>query len=190
MTSRSPTQMGMGTCSLTSLRASWFSGGTGSSSQPMSNSAEGFSNSDRRRHIVASVEVDEEFDVRADSVADSAGDLDALSQTGRRDVVTMLQRRYIVELPEGVHLEGRVTLGDRLKSGLRISLRRRPPIEPAVGVQTQIISEPTPQKFINRQSQCRLPFKSHNAISTAEISADPNPRFPVLLSSEKSRVQM
>ena len=103
--------------------------------------AEGFADANRGGDVVASVEVDEQFDVGSDGVADGAGDLDTLSQTGRRDVVTVLQRRYIVEVPEGVHLEGGVTLGDRLESGLRISLRCPSPVEPAVGVEAEVFAE-------------------------------------------------
>ena len=39
-------------------------------------------------------------------------------------------------------------------------------------------------------SPSRLPLMSHSAMSTAEMRADPKPRFPVEFSSEKSRVQM
>ena len=114
--------------------------------------SEGFAYSDRGGDVVATVEVDEEFDVGTDGVADGAGDFDTLSQTGRRDVVTVLQRRYIVEVPEGVHLEGGVTLGDRLESGLRISLRRPSPVEPAVGVEAKIVSELAGDEFVDGET--------------------------------------
>ena len=70
--------------------------------------------------VVASVEVDEEFDVGTDGIAYRARNLDPRAQPSRRDIVSMLQRHHIVELKERIHLERRMPLGDRLERGLGV----------------------------------------------------------------------
>ena len=116
--------------------------------------SEGFANSHSGRDVVASVEVDEDLDVWSDGVANGAGDLDAFSRRpAGRDVVSVLEGCDVVELEEWVHLDGGVSVGDGLECGAGVGFGGVSLVEPAVGVESEVVSELATEELVDGESE-------------------------------------
>ena len=115
--------------------------------------SEGFSDSYRGGDVVASVEVDQEFDVGSDGVADGAGDFDAFAQAGGRDVVSVLKGGDVVEVEEGIHLESGVSVGDGLECCAGVGFGGLLAWHPAVGVEAEVFSELAAEEFVDGESE-------------------------------------
>ena len=76
-----------------------------------------------------------------------------LRQTGGRDVVSVLERRDVVEVEEGVHLERGVSFGDGLECGAGVGFGGLLTWHPAVGVEAEVVAELAAEELVDGESE-------------------------------------